>query len=193
MFAQVFLAATNHLLAQAGWARQRLLPHAGRSARLDLPPLATIDFSVSADGHLADRTGDEAPDVVLRLALGDLTPALGQGLEAAMRQVRIEGNAELADALGFVFRHLRWDAEEDLSRLIGDIAAHRLIDTGRQLSAGGRRALQGLGLNLGEYLVEEQPVLVARPALSDMAREIAELRDAVGRLDKRIERLARRR
>lgn len=191
MFAQVFLAATNHLLAQAGWARQRLLPHAGRCARLELPPLTTIDFSISADGHLADLAGVETPDVVLRLPLGDLS--LDQGLAAAMRKVRIEGNAELADALGFVFRHLRWDVEEDLSRLIGDIAAHRLIETGRQWSAGGRRALQGLGLNLGEYLVEEQPVLVGRPALADLAREIAELRDAVGRLEKRVDRLGRRR
>lgn len=191
MLAQVFLAATNHLLTRAGWARQRLQPHAGRSARLDLTPLGTIDFSVSADGHFADWVGDATPDVVLRLAPGDLP--LGQGLEAVMRQVRIEGNAELADTLGFVFRHLRWDAEEDLSRVIGDIAAHRLIDTGRALADSGRRALQGLGQNLGEYLVEEQPVLVARPALTGLAGELAELRDAVGRLEKRIERLARRR
>ena len=133
MISSLFLSATNHLLAQAGWARQRLQPHAGRTARLVLSPVAEIDFSVANDGQLAEWSGEEAPEVSLRLAVADLPRLLVDGLETAMRHVRIEGNAEFAEALGFVFRHLRWDAEEDLSRLFGDIAAHRLVEGGRNV------------------------------------------------------------
>lgn len=192
MIASFFLSATNHLLAQSGWARKRLEPHAGRTARLDLPPVGAIDFSVSADGHLAEWTSEEAPDVMLRLPLGQLPQALSDGMEAVMRQVRIEGNAEFADALGFVFRHLRWDLEEDLSRVVGDIAAHRLVETGRKLSDEGRRVVANASGNLVEYLVEEKPLLVSRSALPAFATEVAELRDAVARLDKHVQRVVRR-
>lgn len=193
MLSTIFLSATNHLLAQASWARARLQAHAGRTARLALVPLATIDFSVSADGHVAEWAGEDAPEVTLRLAVVDLPRLLVDGLESAMRQVRIEGNADFAEALGFVFRHLRWDAEEDLARVFGDIAAHRLVDTAQWLAGEGRRSAERAGGNLVEYLTEEAPLLVPRAALPGFAQEVAALRDAVGRLDKRLERLERRR
>lgn len=193
MLSSFFLSATNHLLAQAGWARARLQPHSGRSARLELVPLATIDFCVAADGQLAEWAGEDAPEVTLRLAVADLPRLLIDGLETAMRHVRIEGNAEFAEALGFVFRHLRWDAEEDLARVFGDIAAHRLVDTGRRVADEARRSAARAGGNVVEYLTEEAPLLVPRAALPAFAQEVAALRDALGRLDKRLERLERAR
>lgn len=193
MISSLFLSAANHLLSQAGWARQRLQPHGGRTARLALAPLAEIDFSVAADGHLAQWSGDEPPEVTLRLAAADLPRLLADGLESAMRHVRIEGNAEFAEALGFVFRHLRWDAEEDLSRVFGDIAAHRLVEGGRKMLDEGRRSVERAGGNLAEYLTEESPMLVARKALPAFADEVIALRDAVARLDKRVARLEKRR
>lgn len=193
MISSLFLSATNHLLAQAGWARQRLQPHAGRTARLVLSPVAEIDFSVANDGQLAEWSGEEAPEVSLRLAVADLPRLLVDGLETAMRHVRIEGNAEFAEALGFVFRHLRWDAEEDLSRLFGDIAAHRLVEGGRKVVDEGRRSLERASGNVAEYLTEESTLLVPRKALPAFAEEVVALRDAVARLDKRVARLERRR
>ena len=193
MISSLFLTATNHLLAQAGWARQRLQPHAGRTARLVLSPVAEIDFSVANDGQLAEWSGEEAPEVSLRLAVADLPRLLVDGLETAMRHVRIEGNAEFAEALGFVFRHLRWDAEEDLSRLFGDIAAHRLVEGGRKVVDEGRRSLERASGNVAEYLTEESTLLVPRKALPAFAEEVVALRDAVARLDKRVARLERRR
>lgn len=193
MIASVFLTATNHLLAQSGWARARLTPHAGGTARLELAPVTSIDFSVSADGHLAEWVGEDEPDVVLRMPVAEMPRLLVDGLESAMRLVRIEGNADFADALGFVFRHLRWDVEEDLSRVLGDIAAHRIVDTGRRIGVEGRRSLERAGGNVVEYLTEERPLLVPRTALPALAQEVAALRDAVGRLDKRVGRLERER
>lgn len=193
MISSLFLSATNHLLSQAGWARQRLQPHAGRTARLVLSPVAEIDFSVTNEGQLAEWRGDETPEVSLRLAVADLPRLLVDGLETAMRHVRIEGNAELAEALGFVFRHLRWDAEEDLARLFGDIAAHRLVEGGRKVVDEGSRSLERASGNVAEYLTEESTLLVPRKALPAFAEEVVALRDAVARLDKRVARLEKRR
>lgn len=193
MLSSAFLSATNHLLSQSGWARTRLQPHAGRTARLAIAPLAELDFSVSAEGYLAAWSGEDAPEVLLRLAAVDLPRLLVDGLETAMRHVRIEGNAEFADALGFVFRHLRWDAEEDLSRVFGDIAAHRLVEGGKHLAGEGRRSLERVSGNLAEYLTEESPLLVPRNALAELSQDVIALRDALGRLDKRVSRLEGRR
>lgn len=193
MLSSAFLSATNHLLSQSGWARTRLQPHAGRTARLAIAPLTELDFSVSAEGYLAAWSGEDAPEVLLRLAAVDLPRLLVDGLETAMRHVRIEGNAEFADALGFVFRHLRWDAEEDLSRVFGDIAAHRLVEGGKHLVGEGRRSLERVSGNLAEYLTEESPLLVPRNALAELSQDVIALRDALGRLDKRVSRLEGRR
>lgn len=189
MISRLFLSATNHLLAQSGWARQRLMPHAGRTAHLDVAPL-DLNFSVANDGYLAEWQGHESqPDVRLSLPVSEIPQMLAEGSSALMRHVRIEGNAEFADTLGFVFRNLRWDVEEDLSRIVGDILAHRAISTGKALATAQRQALANTAGNLAEYLTEEQPVLVQREALAAFSREIIELRNAVGRTEKRIARL----
>lgn len=190
MFDSVFLSAANHLLAQSGWARTRLLPHAGKRARLDLAPF-TVDFSVSEDGYFAAWSSAEAPDVTLSLPLGETPRALTGGVEAMMAHVRIDGNAEFADTLGFVFRHLRWDVEDDLARVTGDIAARRIVDGGLALGRAQKRTLTNVVENLAEYLTEEQPMLTPRELASAFGGEVSAFRDAIARLEKRIDRLPR--
>lgn len=189
MLNRLFLSATNHLLAHAGWARQRLMAHAGRTAHLDVAPLA-LTFSIADEGLLADwQDSVGEPDVRLSLPATELPRLLADGTQGLMRHVRIEGNAEFADALGFVFRNLRWDIEEDMSRIFGDIVAHRLVSGGKAFGQAQRQAIENAAANIAEYLIEEQPMLVPRPALSALSLELIELRDALGRLEKRVGKL----
>jgi ubiquinone biosynthesis protein UbiJ len=89
-----------------------------------------------------------------------------------------------------LFRNLTWDVEEDLSRVFGDIVAHRLASGGRAFAAWQREAVLRLGENLAEYWTEEQPLL-ARPAdIENFCRNVDTLRDDVARLEKRIEHLS---
>jgi ubiquinone biosynthesis protein UbiJ len=101
------------------------------------------------------------------------------------------GDAELAAALQFLFRNLSWDVEEDLARVIGDLAAHRLVNSAREFLTWQKDAAARIGENLAEYLSEEAAMLAPRPELARYAREVAELRDAVERLEKRLERIDR--
>jgi ubiquinone biosynthesis protein UbiJ len=55
--------------------------------------------------------------------------------------VKIEGDVQLAAELGWLAENLRWDAEEDLSRLIGDAPAHAVADVGRKLFEGLKQFL----------------------------------------------------
>ena len=72
-------------------------------------------------------------------------PFTPESLQAALAgkapPVKIEGDVQLAAEIGWLADNLRWDVEEDLSRLIGDAPAHTLVGAARQMLAGLRRFL----------------------------------------------------
>ncbi|MCK9387925.1 MAG: hypothetical protein M0Q22_05950 [Sulfuritalea sp.] len=186
------LAAINHLLGQATWAREKLMPFAGHAAQIRLPPFEAA-FLIGEDGCIATTepttTAEVEPEVSISLPAA--TPLLAlQGKDAVMRAARIEGSAEFAEALGFVIRNLRWDAEEDLSKIVGDIAAHRIVAGARDLAGWQRRAALNLAENLAEYFTEEQPLIARRAAIADFSAEVVRLRDDVARLEQRLEKLS---
>lgn len=189
--AKAFAATVNHLLAREPWARDRLRHHLGASARLAMSPF-DLRLQVGEEGYLAPVTDPDAVcDVSIAVPPAALADFAGGGQAAVMRHVKIEGDAEFANTVSYLAQHLRWEAAEDLSKLIGDAAAHRVTETGRAAVAGVRRTGKTVARSLADYLVEENPMLVARPRLDDMTAEIGRLRDDLARLEKRIEKLER--
>lgn len=189
MIERFLLSALNHLLDGAHWARTRLAPFAGRRARFDMPPLS-LAFEVTAEGRLSQADDVAATDVVIRLP-ADTPLQLPHGLDKAMAQATVEGNAEFATALSFVFRNLRWDFEEDLSRLVGDIAAHRLVLAATRFTDWQRRAAANLAENLGEYLIHEKRLLVAQHELSALRADIERFAADLGRVGNKLASLHR--
>lgn len=177
------LQALNHLLAAAPWAGARLAPFAGRRARLVLGPLA-LAFRIAPDGSF-ESLGTEEPTVEIVLPAGALL-ALPAGREALLRQARIRGAADFAEALGFVLGKLTWDAEEDLSHLVGDIAAHRIAKTAGAFAAAGAEAGRRLTENIAEYLRYERPAGVARAEMVAFSAETDTLRRNVDALERRL-------
>lgn len=186
MLAQAFILAFNHLLRNEPWAQEKLKPFSGRTARLVSPPL-TVVFVVSAEGGISEAAVAEA-DVELRLPSHASFLIIARS-PSALSQAKISGSAEFADALAFVARNLRWDYEEDLSRVVGDIAAHRIAAGLKRLRAWNRQAAQGAAENLVEYLRDERGDIVSRGALSGFNNAVDALRDDLSRLEKRVHRL----
>ena len=110
-------------------------------------------------------------------------------MEALFRHARISGPAEFAEAIGFVARNLEWDAEEDLSRFMGDIAAHRAVSTARAIFQWQKKAAINLAENLSEYLTEENRLLMKPAPIKPFIDEVDDLRDAIARLEKRVKKL----
>lgn len=183
-------ALLNHLLAREAWATDRLRPFAGRRMRLRAPPLPAVDLAVADTGLLDRAAGGEDPHLTVTLRPGAL-PALLARDDRLMREVDVDGDTDLAAALQFVFRNLRWDVEEDLSRVFGDAAAHRAVSAGRAFIDWQRGAARRFGENVGEFLQEEAQALPRPADAAAFGREVAEARDAIERLEKRIERLER--
>ena len=181
----VFCEPVNHVLRTNSWALQQLRPHAGRVACIDTMLFSSM-MAVTPGGEVAEAAPDAVPDVTVRV-----TPALMLRLMArdasAWREVKVEGDAEFAAALNHVARNLRWDVEEDLSRVFGDIAAHRMVETARKLDNWGRQGADNLARSFAEYWTEERPLIASRGDVEQFTREVDTLRDDVARLAKRIE------
>jgi len=180
------LGALNHLLQQASWARQRLGVFAGRKARFDMPPWR-LAFAVTAEG-LFEATREDDVDVTVALPADTPLVAL-QGLDRAMAAAHVTGNAEFATELSFVLKNLRWDAEEDLSRVVGDVAAHRIVGVLSRLTLWQKETARNLTENVAEYLSEEARLLVPRHELASLRDEIEQFGSRIATLEARLARL----
>lgn len=139
-----------------------------------MPPFA-FAFEITPDGSVIPSPDPELADVIVRLP-PESPLLLTQGVDKLMAQASVEGNAEFATALSFIFRNLHWDAEEDLSKLVGDSAAHRIVQDAHRFIGWQKQAATNLVENVAEYLALENPVLVPRD-------ELLALRDGIARLD----------
>ena len=182
--------ALNHLLNAEAWARDKLKPYAGQCVEFRSPPLPALRLDILDTGLLRAAAEDAAPNLVVNIGAAALPAAL-RGEDALLREIGIEGNADLAGTVQYLFRHLRWDIAEDLSRVFGDVIAQRMVSEGRRFAAWNREAAQKLAQNFAEYWTEEQ-TLLARPAeVRQFLADVDQLRDDLARLEKRIETLTR--
>lgn len=185
------ILALNHLLEAEAWARDKLKPYAGQCVEFHSPPLPPLRLDILDTGLVRSAAGDDKPSLVVNIGAAAL-PAFLRGEDALLREIDIEGNADLAGTVQYLFRHLRWDPAEDLSKVFGDALAQRMVSEGERLAGWSREAAERLAQNLAEYWTEEQPLL-ARPAeVRQFLADTDQLRDDLARLEKRIEILSRK-
>jgi len=180
--------AVNHVLRSAPLAMERLRPHAGRTVEFRVGPV-TVALTIQTTGEVLRAVPGAARDLTVRIS-PFLLPRLAAGEEAAFRDLEMLGDMELAQEVSYLARNLSWDVEEDLSKVVGDIAAHRIVGAGRAVSRWGRDATLRAAQGAAEYWTEESPLIASRVKVDGFVREVSELRDALERLEKRIERLA---
>lgn len=180
-------ATINHLLAGEAWAQRKLSAHSGKTACIDTGLMA-MRFKVTADGMLEGASPDAPANVTIRVKLSDL-PLIAQNREHAFSYVKVEGDADFANTISQLAQNLRWEAAEDLSHLVGDIAATRIVSGAKSLSEHIRTGHQKLAENVAEYFLEEQPMLVRPLAVNEFTAAVTTLRHDLERLTKRIERL----
>jgi ubiquinone biosynthesis accessory factor UbiJ len=190
IFAPPVAAAINHLLRSASWARERLMPFAGKTARFNLAPFA-VTLAIGASGEVEASASVSAADASFTLTPGIAVRVLAADSNA-WQEVQVSGDTALAREILFVAQNLRWDAEADLSRVFGDIAAHRMAQAGSDFGRWQHQALDSIARSAAAYWTEERPLIAARQDIERFAREVDALRDDVARLDKRIEQVTRR-
>jgi ubiquinone biosynthesis protein UbiJ len=179
--------AVNHVLRTSPLAMQRLAPHAGRTARFEVGPLRA-DVTVQTTGEVTAAIPGANADVTLRIA-PPLLPRLAAREARAFDEISVAGDEALGRDIVFVAANLGWDVEEDLSKVVGDIAAHRAVEAARAFHHWSRDAATRLAQGAAEYWTEESPLIASRVKVTSFGDEVAQLRDAVDRLAQRIARL----
>lgn len=145
----------NHVLASEQVATYRLKSHAGRRLVLDLegwpallPPVPPLAFTVTRAG-LLEWDGEAAlpaSEADLRVRVDASNPALAllQGLTGQRPRIDVAGDAAFAGDVNWLFENLRWDVQDDLARIVGDVPARELARFGGWTAIALREAVQRL-------------------------------------------------
>jgi len=182
-------ALLNRNIDESAEARALAAALEGRSLALCLKPTPLrIVLSVSGGRLRATASGDQPADASIEgspIALAMLARAGGTPV-GRMSGVQISGDAETAQAFHRLLAATRPDLEEELSRLTGDVVAHRVAGAARAAFAFGRRTLDTFAQNVAEYLTEESRDLPTRTETDGFLAGVDRLREDVDRLEVRV-------
>ena len=129
---QRMVLVLNHVLQQEPEAMARLLRQKGRVMMVEYAPIA-IKFIVTPAGLLDLVSDQAASDLTLSVVDTDPMQLLQAAVQGEKPAIQIQGDVQLAAEVNWLVDHVRWDAEEDLSRIMGDAAAHKLVQGLRSL------------------------------------------------------------
>ena len=184
LFKPPFAAAVNHLLQGASWACDRLKPFAGKTVRFNLAPFA-VTLAIRDSGEVADAAASGAADASFALTPGIALRMLAADSNA-WQEVAFEGDTALAREILAIAQNLKWDIEEDLSRVFGDIAAHRMVEAGARLRRWQIDTFDSIARSAVAYWTEEQPLIASRQDIDQFLRDVDTLRDDVARVEQRV-------
>lgn len=177
----------QHLLAQNSWANALLQPYAGKAVQFDIASIkANIiiledgGLAIAGETNIADATVCISASLILRLIAQD---------EAAKMQIVISGDTHLATEFAKVLSNMRWDYEDDLSKLVGDVSALKISQFGREAVSGIKRNSIQLAEMLSEYWQEEKPLIAKKRHVEKFNAEVDTLRADVARFEKRLTKL----
>jgi ubiquinone biosynthesis accessory factor UbiJ len=116
----------NHVLQQEPEAMQRLQRKKGQVASMEFGKIAMK--LVATPAGLIDQADASAPPDLSIKVLDDNPLVLAQTLLRGDKpRMEISGDVMLAAEVNWLVDHVRWDVEEDLSRIMGDVPAHGLM------------------------------------------------------------------
>ena len=177
----------QHLVRQNGWAKVHLMPFAGNGITFDFV-IIKANLIILEDGSLAlggetmppQATVYAPPSLMLRMLAKD---------DAAKMDFKITGDAHLATEVAKILQNMRWDFADDLSQLVGDIPATKMVDFGHHAVSSVKDTATNLAEMLSEYWQEEQPIIAKKRAVELFNADVDTLRNDVARLEKRLAKL----
>ncbi len=184
--------ALNAALALDANTNKRLQSINGKIIELDFSNTDQRLFLQPLNGNLklmSHYAG--AVDTTLRGSLFDLLRLRSERSGEVMfgRGVEIDGDVELGTQFQRIIEKLDIDWEEHLSRISGDIIAHQIGNTVRELFTWGKRAASHLSDDITDYLQEETYTLPTGTEIENFLDEIDTLRSDVDRLEAKLKKL----
>ena len=194
---QLLDRAVARALAESPRATALIAALRGRRLAIDVSgtPLRTViestgralkAFPMDQADKPADATIIGAPLSLLALTGADTQAVIQRG------DVRIEGDAQIAQQFRELGLLLRPDLEAGMARVVGRSGAH-LAMRGMRAAAGWTRTAAWTSVrNVAEYLAHESRDLVSRPESEHYLRGVDQLREQLDRIDARLALMERR-
>lgn len=124
----------NHVLQQEPEAVARLMRQKDRQISLEYAPLA-LQLKVTAAGLLDLASESSKSDLSLRVQNTDPMSLVQTLLRGDKPRIDVAGDVMLAAEINWLVDHVRWDVEEDLSRIVGDVPAHGMMSALKTVGA----------------------------------------------------------
>lgn len=182
----------SHLLVHQEPLRRKLATHAGAAVRFSVRMPGELqthtDAWIDDQGYLQTRpvAGDSLRRAELIILPSASLPVdwLRHGRQALSSHVQIEGDILVGGAVAEVLSQVKWDFEDDLSRVVGDAAAHRIGEGVRAVVAKGRRLGNSMLGVMGRRGSHENGPLASRAELDRHADELKSLATRIGMLER---------
>lgn len=185
--------ALNHYLSLDPSSRERLAPLAGKTIGLEVRGIPGQVLLRVGDGvvNVLSRS-EQAADSTIRASLFTwfrLGLSRDASASAAMGEVDLGGDVHTARRFQKFWYGVDIDWEEQLSRVLGDVAAHQVGRLARSAGTWLKQVNATLQQDTAEYLQEEARQLAIPAQVELFLSDVDRLRHDVDRLAVRVKRL----
>lgn len=194
--AAVIETAINQVLALDPDTLERIQSLRGKVIAIELQGMNVSLYLIPGEhglnvyGHFEGEADTMLRGTPLAMAKMGLASEAGDVLFAG--DVEITGNVELGQQFREILDGLDIDWEEHLSRITGDIVAHKLSNLVRGVVRWGKDTAGTLSQDAAEYFQEESRDLPSQQEVENFLKAIDVLRSDVDRLEVRYLRLRER-
>lgn len=190
MLKSISTRALQHLISQNSWANAMLQPFAGKSVQFNIS-LMSSTVVILENGSLAIAGATNTPDATVTIPIS-LLPRLISKDESVKMHINIEGDTHLAAELAKVFANMRWDYEDDLSKVLGDIPANKIGEFSRKTVNAVKETTTNLAEMLSEYWQEEKPMIAKKRHIETFNEQVDTLRADTARFEKKLQKLTQK-
>lgn len=183
----------NRYLALDDDSKKLLAPLAGRVLGLHIPrPKISIFFSFTENDV---KLSSDAPEIVnteiYATVFQLMRIKLNKNSALVNTQFHIQGDVDTAQLFNQLLQKHHIDWEEHLSKIIGDVTAHKMMQLLKKPTAFLKNNKKKLAEDIKEYCQEETMILPSSNEVDIFRRDVDELRLQIDRLDAKITLLQR--
>ena len=187
----------NRYLKLDEQALSQLQQLAGKTFKLEIEDWGIVFFIlITPQGIQLQQHINTPPSTTIRGKLNGLFKlSLAKGSNTALfdNKIAVEGDLNAGEALRHIFTAIDIDWEEQLSKLVGDIAAYKIGTAVHAVGNAFKKAQKTLGLNIKDFLQLEINALPLRKDVNHFMDAVTTLRFDVDRLEARLHRLQQNR
>ena len=175
----------NHVLTQNEWMKDELIQFKNKIIQLQVEPF-TLQFKVNDLGQLVSCDIQEHVDTTISLTSQAF---IRMAVTKQKKGITVSGDVDLANIFSKIMLKARRDYEEDLSYLVGDIAAVEITKITRAFARDGKKSLQSVAENFVEYWQEEKQILITKAEVDKFNSGVDEIQESFSRVEAKINEL----